>query len=138
MFGRQKQTSTFYKITKNNDTICFTSELQCVSDVLVLDKKRYIRLKIEGGLLEFLRTLDNYCNNNFEKFSSSISNDTILVKLPFRYNKYEIDYIGQASSDDFRDGALIKSTIEVTGVVMNKYSSMCTFKLTKLGVVQSA
>ena len=138
MFARQRQSNTFYKIKKHNEDICFTSELQCVSDVLVLGKKRYIRLKIEGGLLEFLKSLDSYCINTFEKFSSSISNDTILVKLPFRYNKYEIDYVGQASSDDFRDGELIKSTIEVTGVVMNKYSSMCTFKLTRLDVVDNA
>ena len=132
MFEKKRHTSTFYKITKNNEPICFSAELKCVSDVNVLGNKRYIRIEVTGVLLEFLKSVDNYCFNNFEKYTSTISNNSILVKLPFRYKKYEINYINQASSDDLYEGSHIKATIEVTGVYLSKYTSMCTFKMLTL------
>ena len=132
MFEISKATHKYYKVTKNNETIQITANLKCITDVLIIDKKRYIRVEVKDGLLDFLCKLSNFCSNKFDNFTSIVTNDSISVKLPFRYNKYEIKYIGQASSDDLKDGSNIKCTIEVSGVVQSKYSSMCTFKLIQL------
>ena len=132
MFSFALKNSSLYDVLHNNEKVVFTSEVICDSDIFEHDKKKYIRVRVGDVTLQFLNSLNCSCSNFFSKFIPIINNRSLVVKLPYRYKRYQISYSGLASSDDFFTDNKIRATIEVAGVVIQPYSAFCSFKLTAL------
>ena len=84
------------------------------SDVLDINNKKYITIKVEGDFRNYVNEL----YNSF--FNKSFNNDFIWVKLPFRYKKFEnIEFVNRdgsfATSSQIKKDECIKITISICG-----------------------
>ena len=87
------------------------------SDVIIMNNYRYIKLKIDNSSLNHITMIESMCKEHCSAYTSAIHNDTILVKLPYRYNRYMIDYQNCTSELFGRDKTAASVTIELCGIV---------------------
>ena len=132
MFSFRSKQPGLHLVSYKNSPIVFSSSALCSSDIFTIKNKYYIRLQFnDPATIQFLASLDFSCESQFPDFKSSLTNHSILVKLPFRYKRFQIHYSGTASSENLSLNSLVSVTVSVCGIVD---SSFCSFKLTSLSL----
>ena len=64
----------------------------CSKQVNKIGSYYFIEIKLEGTFRDFVNSVQNTANNKVPQTVAFISNPNyILVKIPFRYNKFECD-----------------------------------------------
>ena len=136
MFNIRKSRDGCYTVQDaHGRPFSFTTNVVCITDILDINGKKYIRLQLEGGASEMLHNLDTYCSNMFSTYTNTIINESILVKIPYRYKRYEIRYITPASSDDLVEGARIKANLTVAGLYFTGTNCTCSYKLNEISQI---
>ena len=103
------------------------------SDVLILDNRRYIKMHVTDSLLEFIQDLESKCADHNTAYASSLHDNTILVKLPFRYNRYMISYTDATSQLLAHGKTAACVTVELCGLVTLQSGRItCSYKMIAL------
>lgn len=115
----------FYKtsterIRLENVSIC--------SDLIQNNDLHYITLSI-NGYKEVFEKIDKTLETKFENYTSCTNGNKIFVKIPFRYGRFEVKYIGLSSSEDFVNKTNCNCVIELVGVKLINSKNVCCFKL---------
>lgn len=109
-----------------------------MSPVYETNKKLYIKLKLSEDdgkkLLQFEKDVYELLkkdSNITEKIQYSVYNNTIVIKVPYRYKKFEVNII---SNDDLKTMYDIKQNDNVTVDILPIFSKqdecmLCTWKL---------
>ena len=127
---RLKETdkADYKKVVDNNDQeICIRAKnVELMSEIFELKGKKYVRIKIEHGLKLYLENLNQFCIlNNYDTFI--LNNDTIILKVPFRYNKLDCIIRSTVTQGLRKDVDFV-----VCGISNMKTFKTCTFKLKEI------
>lgn len=101
------------------------------SDVFQLKNKWYIRCILSGPLLTEFQNIDAFCSQHANEYKSCIHENTVLVKIPYRYKKFEAD-IENCSFHELKAGH--KVTISFIPISISKIGKFftCCFKLKRI------
>ena len=108
---------------KNKHIYVSGSFVPC-GEPIVRNGKHYIVLQVNNDARSIFECIDTYCNEQFEEYTPCLSGtQTILVKVPFRYKKYEV----QNAHKLFEEKPIV-ATLKVEGV----FDSFCSIKLSSI------
>jgi len=103
--------SGYYEILKKQASLIVEIDTELVDDLIIKNARRYVRM-ITG---DFEKVIDDI--DKFMDFSND--NKTILVKLPYRYNKYNVIFENEdqtlATSCQIQKNVKINAVIELKG-----------------------
>lgn len=129
-----KKYTEFTKIT-NKEPICLTGKL--TSDIFQLNNKWYLKVNINEEK-NIIGDIDNQCNiymlsnNPTQIYQSCIFEDSILIKIPYRYKKFEATCIN-STFYDLKPDQHVQLCIEVNSISEFKSNTFtCCFKLKSL------
>ena len=95
---------------KNKTNLKFEAQnCVCVSSIQKNSSMWFIKIKIPDDISQRIKTIENDSNNiihNYRLLSSIDENSFMNIKIPYRYNKFECDFV---DADDHR---IISSDIE--------------------------
>ena len=117
-------------ILYNNSKFEIQCTVECISNVIEKDKRKYINIKILDNL-DVLILFDKYCYSNINIYKSFIVRQEdksvdVFVKLPFRYNRYDIKFNHLMTSECFEINKQFKCILQFGGFINNE--SVC-FKI---------
>ena len=121
--------NVFYK---NKPLVLDFVNCKCTSDINIVTNKHYIRLELSDSLLQFVQELDSFCKREIFGYRSMIDQGSILVKLPYRYKRYEIDFNNLSGSDVLVKDSVVSGTLEGVGVFQHESAYLFSFKLSAL------
>jgi hypothetical protein len=106
---------------------------ECIahSDAFLIGDKWYIRVSIDSGINAVDDACRNYAEGRNLTYKSCIFENSILVKIPFRYKKFEVNTYNCTMYDCFK-GQNLNVTIQPMSLSLINNSYICTFKLTSL------
>ena len=103
---------------------------ECVvtGDVFTIDNRRYMFIKpSDPGMFD--RDVDELARKRFRDTSPSINGaGNVLVKLPFRYNRYSIHWVDLSSSEDLAAGTRCAIQAELAGFMLYNGNWTPSFK----------
>lgn len=106
----------YYQILKNGTSLIVELETKLRSDVIINQNKRYIRIET-GEFKKVVDAIDLFMDYNND-------NETMLLKLPYRYSKYEVSFENTdqtlATSHDIVKDMDVKIVIELRGGYNNQ------------------
>lgn len=133
MFHLSAPYNGFKKLTWDNSPLILdVVDTFCLTDIFQLEGKHYFRLKPHGSLVDYITRIDDFCDSQCQNYSRIISSDGILVKIPYRYKKYEVLYEDGANSGNIKSGNIINCSLAVLGVFSTQNITTCAFKLTSI------
>ena len=98
------------------------------SNVFCIDKKWYIRLKLTHEIEAIDNTCQRYAQEKNLEFTSNAYEGSFLVKVPYRYKKFEVMTYNCTLYDNIREKSCEVSIKPVgLSLINNKYT--CTYKL---------
>ena len=115
------------KVSLNNNPIRITISGKC-TNIFQVSTKHYMNIEILEGL-DRLQEIDDLCKNKVENYISFIKNNIILVKLPFRYGKFEIEFKHVNSIDKLEDNSCFEAVIVCSGTFTDKYGTTLCFNM---------
>ena len=120
----------------NGDPFVIYGNVSCTSDVVTKSKRKYINIKIHNSeMIDSLRKFDTFAKSCIKNYQDVLDYNTqMFVKLPFRYNRFEIVMNNYTTSELFSNGKTFDCKIECGGVVHvdDNRKSMC-MKITSIG-----
>lgn len=122
---KSKYNHTLYHIRDRSNTICKSTnlmvELDCISSSYIFDKngKRYMEVSLnESTVMKDIRNIQVLMNNVFET-NETLSSD-IIVKVPYRYGKFEIKVIDldnyMLTTEDIKPNTRLRVILELSSV----------------------
>lgn len=118
------------KVLLNNSPVTITIHGKC-TNIFQAAKKYYMNIEILEGI-ENLQEIDSLCERKIENYTSFIKNNILLVKLPFRYGKFEIDFKNVDSVDKLDTGSIFETVIECSGTFTDNCGTALCFKMKTL------
>ena len=103
--------------------------VKLISDIYQNSDKHYVDLDC-SSFITCINNIDNFAQTNFPNHINSVSpNNTIRVKLPFRYNRYQIQWENLSTSGDIKANNYCNITIQIMGITKtDNDNSFCSFK----------
>jgi hypothetical protein len=116
----------------------FLFNVKIASDKYIHNGKHYVLVDCTS-FIDTLTKINEFARTKFSNFSSCFDshNNTIVVKLPFRYNRYQINWKGLSTSGDILDQAYCNIDIQLVGITTSLSKCFCSFKCISFGVLQT-
>lgn len=129
---------SLFKMSKNkvyhkNKEIDFLCNVTCSSDIITKDNKMYLNLHINESKENLIYGFNDFCKQYISNFKSFINDDKIFVKLPFRYNRFEVEYSNFLTSECFKLNETFNCQLKFCGILKVENSQTCVFKLVSIG-----
>ena len=119
----------YFKVSLNGRPIHLDVDLQCTTEVFELSKKKYFRAHVHGTFVDLLRSIDGACGF-IQNYKSCMNDDnTILIKVPYRYKRFEVDFHNGTHSGFLAPHCTIHATLEGSGVFSMDNFAAFSFKL---------
>ena len=100
---------------KNKTNLKFEAQnCICMNPIEKNSSMWFLKIKLPDDIANEIKKIEIECNNtikNYNLLTSIDENSCINIKIPFRYNKFECDFV---NSDDYR---IISSDIELKNVL---------------------
>jgi len=134
MFNLSAPYNGFRKLTHNNSPLVLDIvDTCCLTGIFQIAGKHYFRLKPHGSFADYVTTIDNFCESRCQNYTRALSSDDgVLIKIPYRYKKYEVSYEDGANSGNIKQGNIINCSITVIGIFSTQNITTCAFKLTSI------
>ena len=118
---------------KSSNTIFqFESDVKCISEIIIKDKKHYINVKLLNNE-HALHNFDIFCKQLHQNFKTTLNyNNCIFTKLPFRYNRFSIQFDNLKTSEQFQEGQIFKCCIQFGGFVKIDQNLHACLKIIKV------
>lgn len=118
------------KVTLNNKHITVSIDGVCTK-FFQSSKKYYMNVKVTEGINN-LNILDDMASKSIDNYNSFIRNGIILVKLPFRYGKFEINFKQVNSIDKLDEGSSFTATLQCSGIFTDESGTTLCFIVKEL------
>ena len=93
-----------------NDTII-------ASDIIKHQNKHYIKINIESSGCDHIFNLIDTLGNTLGNYNECVTNNILFIKLPYRYNRYEIHWVDLTNSDILKCNSKCDMIIETAGFI---------------------
>lgn len=104
------------------------------SDIFHIEKRRYVLVSPHDT-----NTLNSIESELAKKLSADVrlfdDNNAVLLKLPYRYNKYEIQWKGLANSLSFTKGNTLHIGISLVGLLVADEVMTPCFKCESVAII---
>ena len=115
----------------SNTVFQFESTIECISNIIISDKKHYINIKLLNNE-ENIKQLDIYCKQIYSNYENSLYSNCIFTKLPFRYNRFTIQFENLKTSEYFQIGKQFNCCIQFGGFIEKKGKIHACLKIIKV------
>lgn len=129
MFIKQQNTG-IYNINKGPQ---FAFDCKLHSQPFTLNGKWYLRILIPQDKIDELKSLDTYCENYIvsrnKYYRRFIFENTILIKIPYRYKKFEVT-TNNCTMYDLRNNDSVHVSFDTVAIgIINDNAYVVHFKL---------
>lgn len=128
----------YIKILSNENRVLEikAKDVLLLTDLFSLGDRYYVRVELKYGLKDFIKKLEKDCIEETEEFEKC--DDYILLKLKYRYKKFETKFANCISSD-LKCGKKFNIKFEICGIswigqLGNRRQVLC-YKLNEIELI---
>lgn len=114
-----------------NSVFQFESNVECVSQIIRKDKKHYLNIKLLENQ-QAIQQFDTFCKQLYHNYENSLKHNCLFTKLPFRYNRFSIQFDNLKTSEQFQVGKIFNCSLQFGGFVEIDQSICTCFKIIKV------
>ena len=115
----------------SNTVFQFESTIECMSNIIVKDKKHYINVKLLCNE-NILKQFDIFCKQLYTNYENSLKLDCVFTKLPFRYNRFAIQFENLKTSEYLQLGKQFNCCLQFGGFIEKEQNVHACFKIIKM------